>query len=164
MYAPDGIVITASLLTIASYNYSYIRLAHLRIRYAPREYYKWYAKTLWAAWMRYAICEYNVRYAIYAIRRMNAICDTRIHYGPRECDMRYANMLWAAQCDMRYVNRLRAMSNCKVAFSATPYISTGVSVKPGLCTRLDRSKQLHTDSKHHQGFNRLFPALSLVAS
>jgi len=30
MYAPDGIVITASLLTIsiASYNYSYIRLAH----------------------------------------------------------------------------------------------------------------------------------------
>ena len=49
MYAPDGIVITASLLTIASYNYSYIRLAHLRICYAPREYYKRYAKTLWAA-------------------------------------------------------------------------------------------------------------------
>jgi len=33
MYAPDDIVITASLLTIASYNYSYTRLAHLRIRY-----------------------------------------------------------------------------------------------------------------------------------
>jgi len=58
MYVPDGIVTTASLLTIASYNYSYIRLAHLRIRYAPREYYKRYANTLWAARMRYAICEY----------------------------------------------------------------------------------------------------------
>jgi len=59
MYAPDGIVITASLLTIASYNYSYIRLAHLRIRYVPRKFYKRYANMLWAARMQYAICEYT---------------------------------------------------------------------------------------------------------
>ena len=45
------------------------------------------ANTLWAARMRYAICE----------------CDMRIPYGPRECDMRYANTLWAAR--MRYAIR-----------------------------------------------------------
>ena len=82
-------------LTIASYNYSYIRLAHLRIRYAPREYCKRYANTFWAARMRYAICEYAVG------------------AGLREYDM-------------RYVNRLRAMSNCKVAFSATIALSNEV--------------------------------------
>ena len=49
--------------------------------------------------MRYAICEYTMG-------RVNTICDTRIRYGPCEYDMQYAN-------------RLRAMSNCKVAFSAT---------------------------------------------
>ena len=79
-----------------SSSYSYIRLAHLRIRYAPREYYKRYAHTLWAARMRYAICEY-------ATGRANTIRHTRIRYGPRG--------------DMRRVTR--AMSNCKVAFSAT---------------------------------------------
>ena len=41
----------------------------------------------------------------YVMGRANAIFDMRIRYGPREYDMRYAN-------------RLRAMSNCKVAFSA----------------------------------------------
>ena len=66
MYAPDGIVITVSLLTIASYNYNYIRLTHLRIHYALREFYKRYANMLWAA---------------------------QICYGPRECNMRYANTL-----------------------------------------------------------------------
>ena len=55
----------------------------------------------------------------YAMNRTNAIYDTRIGYA------RYANTLWAAriqyamrECDMRYANRLRAMSNCKVAFLA----------------------------------------------
>jgi len=42
-------MITASLLTVASYNYSYLRLAHLRILYVPCEYYKRYANTLWTA-------------------------------------------------------------------------------------------------------------------
>jgi len=63
---------------------------------------------LWAAQIRYAIREY-------ALGRANEVCEnamdranafTRIRYGPREYDMQYAN-------------RLRAMNNCKVAFSAT---------------------------------------------
>jgi len=59
-----------------------------------------------------AICEY-------ATGRANAICDTRIRYGPRECDMRYVHMQTPREYDMRYANRLRTMSDCKVAFSAT---------------------------------------------
>jgi len=63
--------------------------------------------TPWTArLLQYAICKavVRMRYAMW------------IHYGPRAW-MRYANTLWAAW--MRYANRLRAMSNCKVAFSAT---------------------------------------------
>jgi len=94
MYARDDIVITASLLTIASYNYSYIRLAHLRIRYAPREYYKRYANAICDTQIRYGSCEYDMRnvntqwtarmqYAIrkYATGLANAICHTRIGYA-----------------------------------------------------------------------------------
>jgi len=83
MYAPDGIEITASLLTIASYNHSYIRLAH-------------FANTLCAVRILQAVCQY-------VMSRANAIRDTRIRYGPRECDMRYAHTLRAAQ--MRYAIR-----------------------------------------------------------
>ena len=63
--------------------------------------------------------------AMYCMGRANAICDTRIGYA------RYANTLCAAriryamhECDMRYANRLRAMSNCKVAFLATIYMAS----------------------------------------
>ena len=53
--------------------------------------------------------------------RANTICGTQIRYGPRECDMqiRYG----PHEYNMRYANRLLAVSNCKVAFSATIIIS-----------------------------------------
>ena len=40
----------------------------------------------------------------------------------------------------------------------------GISVKPGLWTGLDSPKQLYTDSKRHQGYNSLSPALPQFAS
>jgi len=43
------------------------------------------------------------------------ICDMRIGYGPHKCDMWYAN-------------RLRAMSNCKVAFWATILICCAIVI------------------------------------
>ena len=58
-------------------------ICDMRIRYGPRECDMRYAKTPWAARMRYAIRED-------AKGRANAICDTRIGYA------RYANALWAA--------------------------------------------------------------------
>ena len=86
----------------------------------------WTARLLW-----YAIC--NMLW----VERMRYVMQIR--YGSRECNMRYANTLWAAwmwyantlwaarkryaiyeyamgRANIRYTNRLRAMSNCKVAF------------------------------------------------
>jgi len=86
----------------------------LRIRYAPREYYRRDANTLWAARMRYANTLRTARQYAMRIRRASTIsdmpirygspeCDTRIRYGPREYGTRYANTLWAAR--MRYAIR-----------------------------------------------------------
>jgi len=65
------------------------------------------ANMLWAARMRYAICEYAIGRANaiceYPRGRVNVICDMRIRYRPRECDMRYANTLGAVR--MQYAIR-----------------------------------------------------------
>jgi len=66
-----------------------------------------------------------LRYSIreYAMGRVNAIRDMRIRYGLCECDMQYAN-------------RLRAMSNCKVAFSATIQRRNNVNSLSGTATNV----------------------------
>ena len=105
MYAPDGIVITASLLTIytmgcATREYTMgcaNVICDTRIRYGPRECDTRYAireyavgrakairdtryaNTLWAARMRYAIHEY-------AMGRANAICETRMGRANAICE------------------------------------------------------------------------------
>ena len=57
------------------------------------------------------------------MRRANTISDMPIRYAIRECDKRIR--YGPREYDMLYANRLRTMSNCKVAFSAT--IRTRVS-------------------------------------
>ena len=124
------------------YEYA-MRRANMPIRY---ECDMRYANTLCAARILYVICQYVMGRANaicdtripYGPRECgtwyaNAVSGIRIRYsyGPREYDMRYANALRAARtrcaireyamgrANARYANRLYAMSNCKVAFSAT---------------------------------------------
>jgi len=137
----------------------------LRIRYAPREYYKRYANTLWAAQMRYANTIRDTR-----IRRANTIsdmpirygsreCDMRIRYGPREHDSRYANTIrdtriryGKRECDMRYANKLRV---ARMRYAISEYATRYEQLQSGflshhslVCCVYIRHARTHTGTVH----------------